>query len=211
MANYYDRDKNPNGAFGSGAQAAGTMNHAYAHHSSVAEYQASGIPFAHTETVGSADFATAVAAGIGSASSEIADKLILIQFPYVTRWIMVHIHDGNQNTANRKEVRIGFGNNTTSGGVVGENWVTTGMCNQVRLELKTKKLYVWIPANAYGNADTQVEVLAGLTSAKDFPDQNGAYINGITSSDHEGSAGVSQVIFTAGNALTVDGGNTPTP
>ena len=75
---YYDRDRKPfTDASGNQIYAAGTMNHAYAHHSSVAEYQASGIPFAHTETVGSADFVTAVAAGLGSDPSETVDLSLI--------------------------------------------------------------------------------------------------------------------------------------
>ena len=44
MAGYYDRDRQNDTI-----KPAGTMNHTYAHHGSVSEYQVSGIPFCHTE------------------------------------------------------------------------------------------------------------------------------------------------------------------
>ena len=202
MAGYYDRDRNPSGAFGSGATAAGTMNHAYAHHSSVAEYQSSGIPFAHTEVISS------FAAATGTSPGGHKDQLVTINFPYVTRWILVQIHDGTTTNGQYDLVntcRIGFGSaNTNSEGVTDENYVTTNITNTQRLELKCKKLYVWVPGNLEGT-NVHIEVLAGLTSVKDFPSTDERYLSGITSSTTNGE-GVTFNIASASDLATVEGG-----
>ena len=50
MAGYYDRDRNPNGAYGANATAAGTMQYPQTHIGNTAEYLVSGWPYAKTVT-----------------------------------------------------------------------------------------------------------------------------------------------------------------
>ena len=197
---YYDRDRKPfvDGG-GNNVYTAGTMNHAYAHHSNVAEYQSSGIPFAHTEVISS--FTSGDNTGY-------KDQLVTINFPYVTRWILVQIHDGTTTNGQYDLVntcRIGFGSaNSNSEGVADENYVTTNITNTQRLELKCKKLYVWVPGTLQGS-NVHIEVLAGLTSVKDFPSTDERYLSGITSSTTNGQ-GVTFTIASATNLVTVNGG-----
>ena len=174
MAGYYDRDRNP---VGGTRTAAGQMNHAYAHHSSVAEYQASGIPFVHTEDASTFEEDT-------NNAGTYFDKLVIVNLPYVSRWVMMHVHDGSQNSLST--IRIGFGSaQSDTEGVMANNHVTTGMTNQVRMELKCKKVYFWIPSSLQGTT-IKIEVIAGLTSVKDFPSTDERYVSGITSSSYNG-------------------------
>ena len=114
--------------------------------------------------------------------------------------MMVYVHNGSGTLVN--DVKIGFGDHDVSEGIQGENFVTTGVMNQVRMELKAKKMYLVVPGShqASNTNFVQIEIIAGLTSVKDFPDQDGEAINGITSSDLEGTA--TQVIFTVSNLTT---------
>ena len=201
MSGYYDRDRNYNSSTPTYSGAAGTMNHTYAHHSSVSEYQASGIPFAHTEVISSFTAADTFVSGH-------KDKLVTINFPYVTRWVLVQIHDGTTTNGQYDLVntcRIGFGSaNSNAEGVTAKNYVTTNITNTQRLELKCKKLYVWVPGNLEGTS-VHIEVLAGLTSVKDFPSTDERHISGITSSTLNGS-GNSFVIAASTDLTTVEGG-----
>ena len=70
---YYDRDRNyrhPTTGADVFRGTAGTMNHAYSHHGNVAEYQASGIPFAQK-----------VVCNI--------DHAVQVDFPFVTQWVQI--------------------------------------------------------------------------------------------------------------------------
>jgi len=197
MAGYYDRDRNQRSADGSiytAPTAAGTMNHAYSHHMNANEYIASGMPFVHR-----ASFLKAAYTEDGS-SGNYFDELITITFPYVTRWLMVQVHDGTLTNGQYDLInvaRIGFGNYDTDEGIQGSNFVTTNITNQQRLELKCKKLYVWLPGTLQGSQDAYIEVIAGLTNVKDFPDQDTRYVSGLTSSLKEGSTTASNGTVTA--------------
>ena len=72
-----------------------------------------------------------------------------VEFPYVTRWVQVV----NKDSA----VRVGF----SEIGVSGSNYFTlpSGSTSHV-LELKVSQLWLYGP----GNADAEVDVIAGLTS-----------------------------------------------
>lgn len=201
MSSYYDRDRRyraPDGSDHFDAQfapTAGTMNHVYSHHSNVSEYQASGIPWVHTETVADGDFTQ------DGAGPNYFDKLVTINFPFVTRWLMVFVHEDQTAIPTAK---IGFGINGTSGGATSENYCSTGLTNQVRLELKSKKLYIILPGSLQGlhpNGIT-VEVIAGLTGVKDFPSTDAAYIHGITSSDYDGTSTDSTGTVSTGDSLS---------
>ena len=77
-------------------------------------------------------------------------------------------------------------------------------------------MYILVPGSLHNNSgNIQIEILAGLTSAKDFPSQDVQYINGITSSDYEGSATNDQVILTTWDSdadlPTVNNGDEASP
>ena len=203
MAGYYDRDRNTPG---STRTAAGTMNHSYAHHSSVSEYQSSGIPFAFSVRLADADFTE-------KSTNVYYDTVVTINLPYVSRWAMIWCHYGDNTgyasatQVNANDVRIGFGYNSTTAGTEGGptnpamtittagegNWVSTGLANQQRLEMKTKQIKFVVPgyyapsSSANANRKLTIEVLAGLTGAKEFPSTDAAYISGITSTDYDGA------------------------
>ena len=184
MAGYYDRDRNPrstsSGLPTTDPIAAGTMNHAYAHHSSVAEYQSSGIPFVATKT------------GL-NANSQAVD--VDINLPYVSRWIMINVF--KTGTGAGQGPSAGFINNATiSFGTNGDSngaKVSSYLCGRQRLELKCKKIIVTIPN--IGVSDCTVEIIAGLTSVKDFPSQDIANVSGITSTTTDG-------LDSSGSAIT---------
>ena len=78
MSGYYDRDRRERNALGApqsfdSQTPAGHMNHPYTHHGNVAEYQASGIPYAITFKASTTN--------------------TKISFPYVTQWIQVICND----------------------------------------------------------------------------------------------------------------------
>ena len=187
MAGYYDRDRNQRSADGSvhtAPTAAGTMNHAFSHHGNANEYISSGMPFVFTQSV-----ATSVSA-----------QVVTIEFPYVTRWLMLNVYDGIHGgtplpATLETTVKVGFGNKDADEGVQmlvnvpdASNksgcFVSAYLCTRQRLELKCKKVYVQIPANT---GSLSIEVIAGLTGVKEFPSQDGAHIAGMTSVNKEGS------------------------
>ncbi len=167
---YYDRDRAPNPRFQNGEdrgarQAAGQMNHTYSHHGNVAEYQSSGIPFVASK---------------GSINTNGQAKEVTVNFPYVTRWVMVHVYTtANPNTGAVTDAKVSFG----VAGYGASAYCSTYLCGRQRLELKCKKLIIDIPDQS---ANSTVEVIAGLTGVKDFPSQDVAHVSGITSTTKDG-------------------------
>ena len=112
------------------------------HHGMVSEYQTSGVPFVTSSITNEAGGTTP----------------ICIQFPFVTRWIVVH----NTNKTNGDTLRIGF----TSNGVKGVNglknyFLLDGLEQTPRLELKCDK--IWFLADD-GAKPCGFSVVAGLTN-----------------------------------------------
>ena len=196
MAGYYDRDRRaryPDGSPNFDANyipTAGTMNHAYTHYNNANEYIASGVPFVYT----SAQFdATAGQAGT------VIEKTI--NFPMVTRWVMVNVYDGADPSSLVNTAQVGFSLvDDGCSGTTDTCSVSAYLCARQRLEIKCNQICVHIPANA--SASAQIEVIAGLTGVRgtDFPDQDTQYVAGVTSKNKDGtttdSAGtVSQTTF----------------
>jgi len=155
MAGYYDRDRNPNGAFGSNATAAGTMNHPYTHVGNTAEYQSSGYPFFQTIAINNTSYPDA-----DDTSTDIAlddGDIISIEFPYVSRWIMMTAHSGNSKIPNDK-VFVGMSETGVASGA--SSFVDLAFVDGVRLEMKASKLYFRLDDV---NAVEHIEVIAGLT------------------------------------------------
>ena len=188
MANpYYDRDRrfrNPGGDdnFSTTHQAAGTMNHAYSHHSNANEYLSSGVPFVYTSGVIDASGVTAT------------EKTI--SFPLVTRWVMVNVYSGANPATLVNKAQVGFslvGDGCS--GVADTCSVSAYLCARQRLEIKCNQICVHLPAAS--PATVQIEVIAGLTGIKgtDFPDMDSANVAGVTSKDKDGTTG------TAGNLV----------
>ena len=113
MAGYYDRDRNQrdlaDGSIYTAPTAAGTMNHSFSHHSNSNEYISSGMPFVFTQAT----------------EQSSSDQLVTIEFPYVTRWLMVNVYDGTHEDGDplpgtlENKVRVGFGNKDADEGVIG--------------------------------------------------------------------------------------------
>ena len=235
---YYDRDRMNETA----RLNAGTMNHTYAHHSSVSEYQSSGIPFVHTFTIDRHGSQARIVQGATLSGSEETgaftgkphsnplqhsgtywDLIKRIDFPFVTRWVMVKVYlwdgDSNGNATDEHRVKIGFGNATDGEGVQSSSWVSTGVANNQRLELKCKKLYISFPGEFAGNDSSwvtdsadryiRVEVIAGLTGVSNFPDLDSEYYVGISSHQYNGGdpvqGGTSYTMVTTTNS-TVNAG-----
>ena len=154
MAGYYDRDLNT-----SGSSPYGGTHYPSPHHGMVSEYQQSGIPFVYYKAVG----------GLSG------NKIVQIEFPHVTRWLKVKI--GGTLTA----VKVGFGDydGTSDGGVQGSNHILPATLNAITvpLELKCKKLLVYVPDAVN---DLTIEVIAGMTNVREFPDLSQRNLLGIT-------------------------------
>lgn len=216
MAGYYDRDRNPAGET---RTAAGTMNHAYPHHNSAAEYMCSGVPFVYTHTISSgtnarANASDAVTSGgatdlmlgrykaklkeDGTHSGTYLGLITGINFPFVTKWLMVRVFRSDTG-AEIDTINVGFGHYDEDDGVENVNYVRSSLLNGTMLELKCKRIYISIPGTYAGTDGTlgsgvsvKVEVLAGLTNVRDFPvfdNGEAQMIPGITSEDLEGAVG----------------------
>ena len=155
MAGYYDRDRNPNGAFGTNATAAGTMNHTYSHVGNTAEYQSSGYPFFQTININGASYPDAdnTASNITLGDGDI----ISLQFPFVTRWIMMTAHSGNSKIAND----VAFVGMSEAGvASTASSFVDVAFVDGVRLEMKASKLYFRVQDVS---SIEHIEIIAGLT------------------------------------------------
>ena len=163
MAGYYDRDRNPSGAFGSGATAAGTMNHAYSHVGNTAEYLASGYPFFCSISTGNAVTFAANKTGSGSAGSQSLDDgdVISVAFPYVSRWVIVKGFKSGVAVA-EDEVFVGVSKTGVgTGQTAGPCQADLALIGGMQLEMKCSKLYFRI---ADISECTDIQIVAGLTN-----------------------------------------------
>ena len=82
---YQDVDRNA-----SAKLSARTMNYAAPNHNSTAEYQSSGIPFVAQK---------------GSVGTGVKTT---INFPYVTRWVMVNVYTGSNPATLQNDAKVAF-------------------------------------------------------------------------------------------------------
>ena len=180
---YYDRDRNyrnPTTGAVVSRGTAGTMNHAYSHHGNVAEYQASGIPFAQKVQVD-------------------LNHAVQVDFPFVTQWIQVIVDEGDRVQVAFQESALainggGFdGQGTNSAALAGTNHVVIdasveGPPNGSIWRIKTNKIFF----AGLTNSTTNVYIIAGLTSVPgtEFPDLSGIIGIGTTAviTDNDGTA-----------------------
>ena len=105
---------------------------------------------------------------------------------------MVNVYTGtNPNSGFVEDARVSFGVD----GYANDASCSTYLCGRQRLELKCKKLIIDIPDQG---ATSTVEIIAGLTGVKDFPNQDVANVSGITSVTTEGldpTDGTSTITF----------------
>jgi len=154
MAGYYDRDRTVPGSSTQRA-GAGTMNHAYTHVGNTAEYQSSGYPFFQTIDINNSAYPDA-----DDTSTDITlddGDIISVQFPYVTRWIMMTAHSGNSKIANDKAF---VGMSEAGVASTASSFVDLAFVDGVRLEMKASKLYFRL---ADVSAIAHIEIIAGLT------------------------------------------------
>ena len=162
MSGYYDRNRR-NRNFNTGlagtpgaGDSAGFMSHPQTHVGNTTEYMASGYPFICSIAVNGASYNDendqTKALGTGD--------IISMQFPYVTRWIMLRGYTGSNEIANGKVFvsfsETGVGTNTTAGVCQAD----LAFVDVVRLELKCSKLFFRL-------VDTTcdfIQVIAGLTN-----------------------------------------------
>ena len=178
MAGYYDRDRNQrdivDGSIHTAPSAAGTMNHAYSHHSNANEYISSGVPFVYTSAL------------INTSGAGPFEKTI--NFPLVTRWVMVNIYSGANPTTLVNTAQVGFSlAGDGCSGVADTCSVSAYLCARQRLEIKCNQICIRLPGS--GPTTVQIEVIAGLTGIKaaDFPDMDALYVAGVTDKDSDGT------------------------
>ena len=140
MAGYYDKDRNTRTDYGSDETSftvSGQMNHPITHHGNTAEYQCSSIPWLQ-------EYATA--------SNQ------KVEFPFVTRWIVV---TAVGRTAEDHDVKIAF----SSTGIGNSQYITIPAGSMSpRIEVKCTDM--WVTSAA------EVNIMAGLTNVHEsqFPD-----------------------------------------
>lgn len=147
--NYYNRDRSV-----ANRDTAGGLHYAEPHHGMVSEYQQSGFPFVFYKAAGALS----------------GDKLVTLTLPYVSRWVRIKLT--SVSDASVTAVRVGFGDYTTTKGIQGANYITADAINAITapLELKCKKILIFVP-NAMN--DLVIEVIAGLTGIRQFPNIHG--------------------------------------
>jgi len=200
MAGYYDRDRrtrNPGGDDNfDTVHPAGTMNHAYSHHSNANEYLSSGVPFVYR----TADYNTDTNTGGNNHD-------VTINFPLVTRWVMVNVFKSNNPATLVNNAVVGF-SFTGDGTNAGDNAKTCGvsayLCARQRLEVKCNQICVHLIGAAGAPTDIQIEVIAGLTGIKgtDFPDMDTTNVAGVTSKNTDGTTGIGGSLATV--AFTIE-------
>lgn len=176
---YYDRDRrfrSPDGTanFDTDFDTAGTMNHAHTHHNNANEYIASGVPFVYTSAAIDASGATATER--------------TINFPMVTRWVMVNVYSGGDPTNLLNTAQVGFSlEGDGCSGIADTCSVSAYLSARQRLEIKCNQICVHLPG--LSPSTVQIEVIAGLTGVRgtDFPDQDTLYVAGVTSKDKDGT------------------------
>ena len=157
--------------------ASGGLHYAEPHHGMVSEYQQSGFPFAFSKSIG----------GLSG------DQLVTIKLPYVSRWVKIYL--GGTVTG----VKVGFADHTTTKGIQGDNYVTGAACNNLFVnacELKCKVIMIHIPDAVN---DLVINVLAGLTNIRQFPNIHGVKGEG---DNHADIVGVNQEAAVASSSTT---------
>ena len=194
---YYDRDRRTRWSDGTAnfdtTPSAGTMNHAYTHHNNANEYIASGVPFVYTSST-----INATADG-----GTIVEKTI--NFPMVTRWVMVNIYQNADPSDLVNTAQVGFSLvDDGCSGTADTCSVSAYLCARQRLEIKCNQICIHIPANASSTA--QIEVIAGLTGVRgtDFPSQDTQYVAGVTSKTKDGSTTDSTGTVTAADFTLIE-------
>ena len=188
MSSYYDRDRRYRSLDGTAnfdanfVPTAGTMNHAYTHHNNANEYIASGVPFVYTSAT-------------IDASGALVEKTI--NFPMVTRWVMVNVYSNSDPSLLVNGAQVGFslvGDGCS--GTADTCSVSAYLCARQRLEIKCNQICIHLPAGS--PATVQIEVIAGLTGVRgsDFPDQDTVYVAGVTSKTYDGSTTNSSGVVT---------------
>ena len=145
MSGYYDRDRRPRLANGNednwnSETPAGSMSNPYSHHGNVAEYQCSSIPWLQ-------EYATA--------SNQ------KVEFPFVTRWIVVTAVGVTPTT---HAVKIAF----SSTGIANSQYITIP-AGSMSPRIEVKCTHMWVTSAA------EVNIMAGLTNVhtSQFPDITG--------------------------------------
>ena len=194
---YYDRDRRTRWSDGSAnfdaTPSAGTMNHAYTHHNNANEYIASGVPFVYTSSE------------IDASANGGANVEKTINFPMVTRWVMVNIYQNADPSDLVNTAQVGF--SLVDDGCSGTSdtcSVSAYLCARQRLEIKCNQICIHIPGNASTSA--QIEVIAGLTGVRgtDFPSQDTQYVAGVTSKNKDGSTTDSTGTVTAADFALIE-------
>lgn len=161
-----------------------SLNNPNPHHGHASEYQASGFPFVAKTSV--------------NADSNAA-RLVTISFPYVTRWVIINVHnglgviDGNINAA-----LFGFGDYDADEGVKGDNAVNITTVRNIRMEVKCNKCFIRLPASKQDVF--HIDVVAGLTNVqeRDFPAVSSErYLSGVTTVTKRGDNATTFNVFTA--------------
>jgi hypothetical protein len=145
---YYDRDKYPNDLNANvNTHVGGQMGWPSPHVGMVGEYQVSGFPFAYTWQN----------ADPNSANADYDDNTVIkVDFPFVTRWIKVVAHQGNNHILN-DEVFVGFHDDAFDNGC----YVDLKFASEQRLEIKTSSVYFKLIDSSKVD---HIEILAGLTN-----------------------------------------------
>ena len=154
---YYDRDRNPRspttGIPSATPTSMGTMNHPITHHGNVAEYQASGIPFAKKITL----------------TQNVRTQL---KFPYVTQWVEVIIENDHAVEVAFAEKGLSTATASTNNHVLIDGGSVSGQRSFGGIwRLKCNQL--WFLTGESGGAN--IYVIAGLTNVpyEDFPNISG--------------------------------------
>jgi len=139
----------------------GLQSYPKTHHGMVSEFQVSGIPCTLYKAVGALS----------------GDKMITITLPYVSKWIKLKL--GGTVGTGATGIRVGFGDYSSSLGIQGDNYITAVALNTINtpLELKCKVIKIFVP-NAVN--DLEIDLIAGLTSIREFPDLGIVNLSGIT-------------------------------
>ena len=145
---YYDREKSPNNG-GNTLAVGGNLGWPQPHLGHAPEYQVSGFPFAYT-IINDSNPDPQV-------ETAYADNTVFeVSFPFVTRWVIVSAHKGNDRVIPDK-CHIAFNENGFDTG----NYVDSRFSGDIRLEMKLSKIYIRFTDSS---AIDHVEVLAGLTN-----------------------------------------------
>jgi len=142
---YYDRDKAPNNG-GTTNIIGGNLGWPQAHISHAPEFQVSGFPFVYTLENDSD----------GNGTDFVDNTIFKIDFPQVTRWLLVSAHKTNDK-ADHGSCHVAFHENGFAEGTFAD----TRFFDTQRLELKCSS--IWVRFTVSSKID-HLEVIAGLTN-----------------------------------------------